>query len=55
MPRTFLVRRTALQFETPSSTESEDDSDINSTELHVNHNNKGMFISYVIKHENDGL
>ncbi|CAC5371796.1 OVOL [Mytilus coruscus] len=44
MPRTFLVRRTALQFENPSSTESEEDSEINSTELHVNHNNKDLSV-----------
>ncbi|XP_063413300.1 mucin-2-like [Mytilus trossulus] len=44
MPRTFLVRRTALQFETPSSTESEEESEINSTELHVNRNNKDLSV-----------
>lgn len=53
MPRTFLVRRAALQIDNISSTESEEDTDKHS-ELHVNQN-LGMFISYLPKHENNYL
>lgn len=50
MPRTFLVRRTALQLNTPSSTESEEDGEY--SEPSVNQNT-GMFISYLFMHVND--
>lgn len=52
MPRTFLVRRTALQLNTPSSAESEEDCEINYSEPSVNQNT-GMFISYLFMHVND--